>query len=72
MACGILGYELIVRVGPEKYETAMEKVNTRAFDFTGKPMKGWVMVASGDHESDDRMLNWVKQGTDFAASLPSK
>jgi len=47
-------------------------VNTRAFDFTGKPMKGWVMVASGDHESDDRMLNWVKQGTDFAASLPSK
>ena len=72
MACGVLDYDLIVRVGPQKYEEALQKPNTQVFDFTGKPMKGWVVVSSESHDSDNELFSWIKQGVDFAISLPHK
>ena len=72
MACGVLKDELIVRVGPERYKEALTKPHTRPFDFTGRPMKGWVMVTSDGYESDDDLKGWVQQGVDFVLSLPAK
>ena len=46
MACGVNGDELIVRVGPEGYQEALARPHARPFDMTGRPMKGWVWVAS--------------------------
>lgn len=34
MACGVLNEDLIVRVGPEKYEDLLKLPHTRKFDFT--------------------------------------
>ena len=72
MACGVNKDDLIVRVGAEQYAEALAKPHTRPFDMTGRPMKGWVMVASDGYESDDALKNWVQQGVDFALSLPPK
>ncbi|MDP2647002.1 MAG: TfoX/Sxy family protein [Desulfobacterales bacterium] len=72
MACGILDYDVIVRVGPENHEASLEKPNTHVFDFTGRPMKGWVVVSQGGHESDKNLFCWVKKGMDYAMSLPEK
>ncbi len=44
MACGVNGADLIVRVGPELYESALAEPHTKPFDMTGRPMKGWVFV----------------------------
>lgn len=72
MACGILDYDIIVRVGPEKYENALTLPHARVFDFTGRPMKGWVMVSHEGHESDEELFGWIQKGVDFAMSLPPK
>ena len=40
MACGVLNDDLIVRVGPVKYNELLKVPNTRQFDITGKPMEG--------------------------------
>ena len=72
MACGILNDDLIVRVGPKEYENALKLPNTRKFDITGKPMKGWVMVSSKGHDSDADLFEWVQRGVNFALSLPPK
>ena len=72
MACGVHGDELIVRVGRERYEEALGRSTTRPFDITGRPMKGWVLVGSDGHESDQDLKDWVQQGVDFALSLPPK
>ena len=72
MACGVNGSDLIVRVGPERYEEALTQPYARVFDFTGRPMKGWVMVAPGGHETDEALADWVQQGVEFALSLPVK
>ena len=72
MACGVIGEEMVVRVGPEGYEEAVKQPEARVFDFTGRPMKGWVMVAAKGLEVDADLKQWVQRGVDFALSLPAK
>lgn len=72
MACGVNKEDLIVRVGPERYEVALAEPYARPFDLTGRPMKGWVSVAPDGYESDSDIEGWVQQGADFALSLPAK
>ena len=72
MACGINKNNLIVRVGPDKYEAALERPYTTVFDITGRPMKGWVVVEPPGFETEEMLKGWVQQGVDFALSLPPK
>lgn len=46
--------------------------HTRPFDLTGREMTGWVVVLPESHEADDDLEGWVRQGVDFALSLPPK
>ncbi len=72
MAGGVHKDALIVRVGPERYDEAMKRPHTRPFDMTGRPMKGWVMLAADGYEADDDLSSWVQQGIEFALSLSPK
>ncbi len=72
MACGIINDDLIVRVGPDNFEGALKLPHTRSFDITGRAMKGWVMVSSAGHDSDEKLADWVQKGVEFALSLPPK
>ncbi|MER7895065.1 TfoX/Sxy family protein [Streptomyces sp. NPDC096046] len=72
MAVGVIGDELMVRVGPEATGAALTRPGTRPFDFTGRPMRGWVVVASSAVSEDEALADWVDQGHAFAASLPPK
>jgi TfoX/Sxy family transcriptional regulator of competence genes len=72
MACGILNDDLIVRAGPQKYRDLLKLPNTREFDITGKPMKGWVMVSYEGHGTKEKLAFWVKQGVAFTLKLPAK
>ncbi len=72
MACGVNKDDLIVRVGPDVYQEALDHPDTRPFDMTGRPMTGWVVVMDNGYESDQALADWVKKGVDFALSLPPK
>ena len=72
MACGVIGDELMVRVGKEAHEGAHAQPHTRPFDFTGKPMRGWVVVTPEGLAEDKDLQAWVQQGTEYALSLPPK
>ena len=72
MACGVNKDDLIVRVGPEQYEEALQLPHARPFDFTGSPMKGWVMVAPQGYKSEQDLSEWVQQGVDFLQTPFSK
>jgi TfoX/Sxy family transcriptional regulator of competence genes len=72
MACGVHKDSLIVRVGSEQYENALGQPHARPFDITGRPMKGWVMVASEGCREATELRKWVNQGVAFALSLPLK
>jgi TfoX/Sxy family transcriptional regulator of competence genes len=72
MACGAHKNDLIVRVGPAKYAAALAVAHTRVFDMTGRPMAGWIVVEPPGFKSDADLQAWVRQGLDFARSLPPK
>ncbi|MFE3644429.1 TfoX/Sxy family protein [Streptomyces sp. NPDC059169] len=72
MAVGVIGDELMVRVGPEATEAALARPGARPFDFTGRPMRGWVLVAPSAVSEDGALADWIERGRGFAASLPPK
>jgi hypothetical protein len=72
MAVGVLGDDLLVRISPDESDTALADPFVRAFAMTGRPMKGWVMVAPGGCESDAQLQGWIKRGVAYARALPPK
>ncbi|MEX2529431.1 MAG: TfoX/Sxy family protein [Gemmatimonadota bacterium] len=72
MACGIVGDRLMVRTGPDAWAEALAQPHIREMDFTGRSLRGFVYVDSPALEDDGALEHWVRQGVDFAASLPSE
>ncbi len=72
MALGLMTDDLMVRVGAEGYEKALTQPHTRKMDLTGKPMKGFIIVEAEGYEDDKDLAKWVKEGVDYARSLPGK
>jgi len=72
MCCGVVGEELMARVGPEQYGKALQEPHAREMDFTGKPMKGFVYVGVQGFASDDDLLSWVGRCEQFVTTLPAK
>lgn len=72
MACGVHKESLVVRVGPERYQEALGRPYTHPFDITGREMKGWVMVSAEGCAADEHLAAWVKEGVNFALTLPPK
>jgi TfoX/Sxy family transcriptional regulator of competence genes len=72
MACGVSGENLIVRVDREESEALLEEPGARRFDMTGRPMRGWLLVAPEATADDGDLERWVRRGEEFAASLPPK
>ena len=74
MAVGILGDDLIVRVGVDEYESMLKRAHVKIFTMKGspKPMKGWLMVEPSGTKTPKGLAQWVKLGVEFAAALPPK
>jgi TfoX/Sxy family transcriptional regulator of competence genes len=72
MLVGVWKTSLIVRLGPNGYEEALQEPNVGEFDITGKPMKGWVMVEPDGIERDEHLSHWIERAFDFVTALPKK
>lgn len=72
MACGVNKEDLIVRVAPEKFNELLRKPNAKPFDITGRPMKGWLMVEPQGYQTPGKLSEWVREGVEFALTLPPK
>ena len=72
LACGVIGEEMIVRVGPERYEEVLKYPAAHPFTMTGRPMTGWVTVAAAGLEPESDLREWVRRGVDYVASLTDK
>jgi hypothetical protein len=52
-------------------EGSLARPGARVFDFTGRPMKGWVIVDGGVLD-DEELASWVAAGSAYVATLPPK
>src|SRR6185369_13290241 len=71
MFVGITGDDLMVRVGPDRYDESLGKPHVRPMDFTGRPMNGYVYVAPAGRRTDASLRAWVTLGARFVAALPA-
>jgi TfoX/Sxy family transcriptional regulator of competence genes len=73
MACGVQGNELIVRVGADQNHAALSEPYVRPFEgVPGRPMAGWVLVASEGTANLQDLHSWVEMGYTYASTLPEK
>ena len=72
MCVGVHGSELIVRLAPEATDAVLKQANTRRFDLTGRPMKGWILVEPAGLKTDAQLGKWIAVAAKFAGALPAK
>ncbi|MBS1772615.1 MAG: TfoX/Sxy family protein [Bacteroidetes bacterium] len=65
MCVGVVGDELMCRIGPDAYEAALERKGCREMIFTGKPMNGYVFVAEEGMKSKKDFEHWINLCLDF-------
>lgn len=71
MCCGIVGDDLMVRVGPDRYDEAVSHPHVRPMDFTGRPLKGMIYVAAAGLRSQRELGRWVSEGVAFVEQVPA-
>jgi hypothetical protein len=69
---GVWDDSLIVRIGLDAYDAALEEPHVSEFDITGRPMKGWVVVGPEAIDDDPTLRDWLSRAMDFADTLPKK
>jgi hypothetical protein len=72
MCCGVLKDELILRLGPEGSDRALDEPHTRTMDFTGRPMGNFVIVIPEGHATDEALGSWLGRAIAYTSSLPPK
>jgi TfoX/Sxy family transcriptional regulator of competence genes len=72
MVCGVVREALMLRLGPELVQAALQEPHTAPMDFTGKPLKSMVLVEPPAIESDEALAAWIERARSFVATLPPK
>ncbi len=72
MCCGVAGDDLMLRLGADQAQQALEEPHVRPMDFTGRPMKGFVYVDPQGSATDAKLRHWLRLAQEFVSTLPSK
>ena len=72
MMVGVVKSDLMARIGQGGYEEALKRPYVREMDFSGKPMRGYVFVASEGLAEDDELLYWIDAAARHVTTLPAK
>jgi len=70
MICGVLKEDLVLRVGPEKYQAALARPHVRPMDFTGRPLKGFLFVGPAGCRTKKSLSNLITGAIEYISTLP--
>jgi len=71
VAAGSQG-SLMVRADPADGEEWADGSSVTPMEMRGRPMAGWLLVASEGLADDDHLQLWVDRGVAFVRTLPPK
>jgi TfoX/Sxy family transcriptional regulator of competence genes len=71
MFTGVVGEELMLRLGEPGAEAALRREHVREMDFTGRTMKAMVFIEPAGLEGP-ALNEWVTSAAAFAMALPPK
>jgi TfoX/Sxy family transcriptional regulator of competence genes len=65
MCVGILKDELMCRIDPDVHDDALKRKGCRVMDFTGKPMKGYVLINDEGLKNQKEFDSWIALSLEF-------
>ena len=65
------GGELLARVGEAQEAEALARPGARRMNFTGREMKGFVMVAA-EALTDEALREWISMASTYVGAMPPK
>lgn len=65
MCVGVIKNDLMVRIDPELVAHVITKTGARFMDFTGKTMKGFLMISAEGVDMDEDLEYWVQLCLNF-------
>lgn len=71
MCVGVIKDSLMARIDPDIYETALTKKGCKEMDFTGRVLKGFVLVEPEGILFDKDLEYWVQLCLDFNPNAKS-
>jgi len=69
---GIYRDFLIIRIGADAAMSVLAEDHVKPMDITGRPMKGWLMVAPEGLAEDAALRRYAALALDFVRGLPDK
>lgn len=72
MCVGVIKDQLMLRVGPEQYETLLKQQYVKKMDFTGKPLPGFLYIQPEGFSEDADLVQWIEKAYQYVSSLPVK
>ena len=71
MCIGIIKDEMMCRIAPEMQDIVLEKTGCRIMDFTGRPMRGYVIVDDTGMKSQKEFDYWINLCLEFNSKAKS-
>jgi len=65
MCTGVMKQNLMVRIDPSRNEELLRKPGALPMDFTGKSMKGFILVSPEDIDMDEDLDFWINLALEF-------
>lgn len=72
MCVGVIGGDLMARLGEDGADAALDEPHTRPMDFTGRPMRNMVYVEPAGTAADDALRAWIARALAFVEALPPR
>ncbi len=73
MCCGVMGADLLVRVGPEAGPSALAEPAARPFEMGQRgPSAGFILVGPDGTATEGALAAWVERALAFVVTLPAK
>lgn len=72
MACGLVGDQLMVRVDAADHDTMVAEPHAKTMDFTGRPMRGFLLVAPAGVKTAATLKKWINRAVTFVETQPVK
>lgn len=72
MCVGTWQGSLVVRLDKKHHDATLSEPHTRAFDITGRVMRGWALIDPEGINTEVALKSWLNRAANYARSLPPK
>src|SRR4029453_18695946 len=69
MLVGVMGERLLGRTGPREHAAALKRPHAGPMTFTGKPMRGFVVVDPAGFATGQDLRSWISLALGFVREL---